>query len=61
MMKEENREERYSLEHQENIFDLLYLLAFEIRDTKEKECENSGLNWFNKFRNTLERVRKNLN
>lgn len=24
-------------------------LAFEVRDLKEKECENSGKNWFDRF------------
>lgn len=33
--------------------DLIIALAYEIRDLKENECQNSGLSWMEDFRKEL--------
>lgn len=35
------------------LLEIIRELAYEIRNLKEAECGNSGLNWFDEFENNL--------
>ena len=54
------KEDEYTEEEFIDLFDLLVILGQEIADLKEDRCENEGKNWYDKFYNTLNKLREKI-